>query len=99
MSLAMECVAAAIAPAPIARLPRFLPSGPQTGLLPATKGGTMASYRLVTYAAAAGPRAGVVIEDEVFDADELTGRAGDATVLGILDDWTAARQRLGNATP
>jgi 2-keto-4-pentenoate hydratase/2-oxohepta-3-ene-1,7-dioic acid hydratase in catechol pathway len=57
----------------------------------------MASYRLVTYAAAAGPRAGIVIGDEVFDAGELTGRAGDATVLGILDDWTAARQRLGNA--
>jgi 2-keto-4-pentenoate hydratase/2-oxohepta-3-ene-1,7-dioic acid hydratase in catechol pathway len=59
----------------------------------------MASYRLVTYAAAAGPRAGVVIGDEVFDAGELTGRAGDATVLGILDDWDAARQRLGKAAP
>ncbi len=59
----------------------------------------MASYRLVTYAPVAGPRAGVVIGDEVFDASELTGRAGDATVLGILDDWDAARQRLGKAAP
>jgi 2-keto-4-pentenoate hydratase/2-oxohepta-3-ene-1,7-dioic acid hydratase in catechol pathway len=59
----------------------------------------MASYRLVTYAGAAGPRAGVVIGDEVFDAGELTGRAGDATVLGILDDCDAARQRLGKAAP
>jgi 2-keto-4-pentenoate hydratase/2-oxohepta-3-ene-1,7-dioic acid hydratase in catechol pathway len=40
-----------------------------------------------------------VIGDEVFDASELTGRAGDATVLGILDDWDAARQRLGKAAP
>jgi hypothetical protein len=47
----------------------------------------MASYRLVTYATAAEPRAGVVIGDEVFDAGALTGHAGDATVLGILDDW------------
>ena len=57
------------------------------------------SYRLVTYAAAAGPRAGVVIGDEVFDAAKLTGRTGDATVLGLLDDWAAAAERLGKAAP
>ena len=57
------------------------------------------SYRLVTYAAAAGPRAGVVIGDEVFDAAKLTGRTGDATVLGLLDDWAAAAERLGRAAP
>ncbi|HEV7981587.1 MAG TPA: fumarylacetoacetate hydrolase family protein [Xanthobacteraceae bacterium] len=59
----------------------------------------MAGYRLVTYASAAGPRAGIVIGDEVFDAGRVTGHAGDATVLGILDDWAAARDRLGNAAP
>ena len=59
----------------------------------------MAGYRLVTYASAAGPRAGIVIGDEVFDAVRVTGYAGDATVLGILDDWAAARDRLGNAAP
>src|ERR1700730_4586282 len=63
-----------------------------------TKGKNM-SYRLVTYAAAAGPRAGVVIGDEEFDAARLTGRAGDATVLGLLDDWAAAGERLGRAAP
>jgi 2-keto-4-pentenoate hydratase/2-oxohepta-3-ene-1,7-dioic acid hydratase in catechol pathway len=57
------------------------------------------SYRLVTYAAPAGPRAGVVIGEEVFDAAELTGREGDATVLGLLDDWAAAAERLGKAAP
>ncbi len=59
----------------------------------------MTSYRLVTYVGAAEPRAGVVIGDEVFDAAKLTGRPGDATVLGILDDWAAARQRLAKAAP
>ena len=53
----------------------------------------MAAYRLVTYAGAEGPRAGVVIGEQVFDAAKLTGRAADATVLGILDDWAAARER------
>jgi 2-keto-4-pentenoate hydratase/2-oxohepta-3-ene-1,7-dioic acid hydratase in catechol pathway len=57
------------------------------------------SYRLVTYAAAAGPRAGVVFGDEVFDAAELTGHPGDATVLGLLDDWAMAAERLGKAIP
>src|SRR6516225_8051160 len=64
----------------------------------ARKAGNM-SYRLVTYAAAAGPRAGVVIGDEVFDAAKLTGRTGDATVLGLLDDRAAAAERLGKAAP
>jgi 2-keto-4-pentenoate hydratase/2-oxohepta-3-ene-1,7-dioic acid hydratase in catechol pathway len=57
----------------------------------------MASYKLVTYAGANGPRAGLVIGDEVFDAAKLTGRAGDCSVLEILQDWTAARERLGHA--
>src|SRR4051794_14806633 len=64
----------------------------------ARKVGNM-SYRLGTYAAAAAPRAGGVIGDEVFDAAGLTGRAGDATVLGLLDDWPAAVERLGKAAP
>jgi 2-keto-4-pentenoate hydratase/2-oxohepta-3-ene-1,7-dioic acid hydratase in catechol pathway len=57
----------------------------------------MASYKLVTFASDGGPRAGVVIADEVYDAAKLTGRAGDATMLGILEDWAAARDRLAKA--
>jgi 2-keto-4-pentenoate hydratase/2-oxohepta-3-ene-1,7-dioic acid hydratase in catechol pathway len=61
---------------------------------------TMAGYKLVTYAGAQGPRAGVVIgaqvsDAQVFDAAKLTGNAADATVLGILADWPAANARLG----
>jgi 2-keto-4-pentenoate hydratase/2-oxohepta-3-ene-1,7-dioic acid hydratase in catechol pathway len=55
------------------------------------------AYRLVTYAADSGPRAGLVIGEEVLDAAALTGNAGDATVLGILEDWPAAQARLAKA--
>jgi 2-keto-4-pentenoate hydratase/2-oxohepta-3-ene-1,7-dioic acid hydratase in catechol pathway len=54
----------------------------------------MPAYRLATYATAEGPRAGIVIGERVFDAAKLTGRAADATVLGILQDWAAAGDRL-----
>src|SRR5579864_3659758 len=54
----------------------------------------MTRYRLATYAAAEGPRAGLVIGEELFDAAQLTGRAADATVLGILGDWASAHERL-----
>ena len=57
----------------------------------------MASYKLVTYAGPDGPRAGLVIGDLVCDVAKLTGRAADHSVLGILRDWTAARERLGDA--
>ncbi len=54
----------------------------------------MTSYKLVTFAAAEGPRAGVMIGEEVHDAAKLTGHAADATVLGILADWPAANERI-----
>jgi 2-keto-4-pentenoate hydratase/2-oxohepta-3-ene-1,7-dioic acid hydratase in catechol pathway len=54
----------------------------------------MASYRLVTHAAADGPRAGIVIGEELFDVAQLTGGAADTTVLGILHDWAASSDRL-----
>jgi 2-keto-4-pentenoate hydratase/2-oxohepta-3-ene-1,7-dioic acid hydratase in catechol pathway len=57
----------------------------------------MAGYKLATYAAASGPRAGIVIRERVFDAAELTGSAADATVFGILQDWPAASTRLAAA--
>jgi 2-keto-4-pentenoate hydratase/2-oxohepta-3-ene-1,7-dioic acid hydratase in catechol pathway len=57
----------------------------------------MASYRLVTYAGADGPRAGLALGDEVYDAANLTGHAADRSVLAILQDWGAARGRLAKA--
>jgi 2-keto-4-pentenoate hydratase/2-oxohepta-3-ene-1,7-dioic acid hydratase in catechol pathway len=54
----------------------------------------MAGYKLATYQTADGPRAGLVVDDKVFDAAKLTGKPAYATVLGILDDWRAAQGAL-----
>src|SRR5438552_1426506 len=54
----------------------------------------MAGYKLATYQSADGPRAGLVVGDKVFDAQKLTRKAGYETVLGILQDWRAARGAL-----
>jgi 2-keto-4-pentenoate hydratase/2-oxohepta-3-ene-1,7-dioic acid hydratase in catechol pathway len=54
----------------------------------------MANFKLASYQAAAGPRAGVVIDDRVLDAAALTGRPGYATMLGILADWDAAQDAI-----
>ena len=51
----------------------------------------MASYKLATYQSADGPRAGLVVDDKVFDAAKLTGKPAYATVLGILNDWGKAQ--------
>ena len=57
----------------------------------------MAKYKLVTYAAVNGPRAGLVIGDQLHDAATLTDHTADQTVLGILHDWTDAQERLDKA--
>jgi 2-keto-4-pentenoate hydratase/2-oxohepta-3-ene-1,7-dioic acid hydratase in catechol pathway len=82
-------------PAPLlpGRLARFIRHGAKT--LKEQK--RMPGYKLLTYQAASGPRAGVLVNDTVHDAAELTGQAGDATVLGILEDWASAQKRLRDA--
>jgi 2-keto-4-pentenoate hydratase/2-oxohepta-3-ene-1,7-dioic acid hydratase in catechol pathway len=57
----------------------------------------MASYKLASYKSADGPRAGLVVEDKLFDAAKLTGKASYATVLGILADWKSANGALKRA--
>ena len=54
-------------------------------------------YKLATYQTADGPRAGLVVDDKVFDAARLTGKAAYATVLGILADWRTAQGVLNKA--
>jgi 2-keto-4-pentenoate hydratase/2-oxohepta-3-ene-1,7-dioic acid hydratase in catechol pathway len=56
-----------------------------------------AGYKLATYKTNEGPRAGMVIGDEVFDAARLTGEAAYATVIGIVEDWKAAEGALRKA--
>jgi 2-keto-4-pentenoate hydratase/2-oxohepta-3-ene-1,7-dioic acid hydratase in catechol pathway len=56
-----------------------------------------AGYKLATYKSSDGPRAGLVIGDQVFDAAKLTGKPAYATVLGILADWKRAESILKKA--
>jgi len=56
-----------------------------------------AGYKLATYKTTEGPRAGMVIGEEVFDAARLTGEAAYATVIGIVEDWKAAEGALRKA--
>jgi 2-keto-4-pentenoate hydratase/2-oxohepta-3-ene-1,7-dioic acid hydratase in catechol pathway len=57
----------------------------------------MTGYKLATYQSAEGPRAGLVIDEQVYDAARLTGKAAYASVLGILADWHAAEGALRKA--
>ena len=56
-----------------------------------------AGYKLATYKSADGPRAGLIIGEEVFDAARLTGKPAYATVMGILADWKSAEGALKKA--
>ncbi|MFZ0423363.1 MAG: fumarylacetoacetate hydrolase family protein [Xanthobacteraceae bacterium] len=53
-----------------------------------------AGYKLATYKSSDGPRAGLIIGEEVFDAAKLTGKPAYATVVGILEDWKSAEGAL-----
>jgi 2-keto-4-pentenoate hydratase/2-oxohepta-3-ene-1,7-dioic acid hydratase in catechol pathway len=53
-------------------------------------GAKSSGYKLATYKSSDGPRAGLVIGDEVFDAAKVSGRPAYATVIGILADWKRA---------
>jgi 2-keto-4-pentenoate hydratase/2-oxohepta-3-ene-1,7-dioic acid hydratase in catechol pathway len=57
----------------------------------------MAGYKLATYQSMQGPRAGVVVDESVFDAAELSGQPSYASVLGILEDWHRANEALQSA--
>jgi len=52
------------------------------------------SYKLVTYDAGRGARAGIVVNERVYDVAEATGRKADETVLALLADWPNAKTRL-----
>ncbi len=54
-------------------------------------------YHLATYKSAEGPRAGIVVNDTVYDAAALTRNKADSSVLGILADWSKAKGRLKDA--
>src|SRR4030095_3285019 len=55
-------------------------------------------YKLLSYQAGRTARAGVLVADTVYDAAKVTGVAGHASVLGVLEDWSRARRLLAQAT-
>ena len=57
----------------------------------------MAAYKLVTYQSMQVPRAGVVVDESVFDAAELSGEGSYVSMLGILEDWPRANETLQSA--
>lgn len=57
----------------------------------------MSSYRLLTYSDPSGPRAGLCIGERVHDVARLLDNPAYASVMGILEDWTAAEPRLAAA--
>lgn len=57
----------------------------------------MASYRLLTYRSAKGPRAGLAVGERLFDAAALARNTAYSSVLSILQDWRAARPALKKA--
>lgn len=57
----------------------------------------MTSYRLLSYQSAEGPRAGIAVADMVHDLAALTGNPAYASVIGVLEDWEAARGALAAA--
>lgn len=57
----------------------------------------MTDFRLLTYQSSEGPRTGICVGDKVADVQKLTGILSDATMLGLLEDWTKAQERLGMA--
>ena len=54
-------------------------------------------YKLLSYQAGRTARAGVLVEDTVYDAAKVTGVAAHASVLGVLEDWSRARRLLAQA--
>jgi 2-keto-4-pentenoate hydratase/2-oxohepta-3-ene-1,7-dioic acid hydratase in catechol pathway len=54
-------------------------------------------YKLLSYQAGRTARAGVLVADTVYDAAKVTGVAGYASVLGVLEDWSRARRLLAQA--
>ncbi len=55
------------------------------------------TYSLATYAAADGPRAGIVIDNTIVDVSTLTGEPSYSTIAGILADWKSAHAALNSA--
>ena len=52
------------------------------------------TYRLLTYAASTGPRPGLLVDEQVFDLQELKPSFPAASVRQVLYHWDTARSEL-----
>lgn len=58
----------------------------------------MPSHKLVTHETAEGPRAGIIVDDEmIFDLAQVTGQLGDASLVAFYANWETAEARLAAA--
>jgi 2-keto-4-pentenoate hydratase/2-oxohepta-3-ene-1,7-dioic acid hydratase in catechol pathway len=55
------------------------------------------SYRLLSYQSGREARAGILVEEQVYDPAKMIGGAAYETVLAILQDWRIARSSLALA--
>jgi len=58
----------------------------------------MTAYRLLSFQSSDGPRAGVLVGDTVYDAALLTAKPSYTNILGVLNDWAAAKPVLEEVT-
>jgi 2-keto-4-pentenoate hydratase/2-oxohepta-3-ene-1,7-dioic acid hydratase in catechol pathway len=54
----------------------------------------MAGHKLITYLADAGPRAGFVVDDRVYDLADATGKSAYDDMLAVLRDWDSAEAAI-----
>lgn len=75
-------------------MPGQRPRGGYVRSVTVYEGGNSVTHRLLSYSSSKGPRAGLAVDDKVFDAATLTGNAAFATVIDILNDWRTAQKAL-----
>lgn len=56
------------------------------------------SYKLLTYASDRGPRAGLLIGQQVVDVADVTGQETWSTVIGALESWDQAEKAFSNVS-
>ena len=57
-----------------------------------TKTADLMSYHLLSYQVRGVPRAGILVDDMVFDAVAITSDKAHVSILGVLEDWDRARR-------
>lgn len=55
------------------------------------------TYKLLSYQAGRDARAGVLVEDTVYDVQKVTGAPAYSSVLGALEEWSKAKRLLAQA--